>query len=188
MLLLMMNVAQAQTQFDLAAGVSGVKGTTANNAGTNFFPQDVGGGPFPSASIDFLFFKHFGVQAEVTGKVKRNLSQGFQPYRAIFYDGGVVYSPPLGKHAALEVTTGVGSEVARFYAPAAGVQCPFVSCTTFPNDTHLLWELGASVRVPAWHKIFVRPLVKAYFIHNNFDFSSDHAIRLGAEIGYTFGK
>lgn len=186
LLLLMASAAQAQTQVDVAIGASGVKGTSANNAGTNFFPQDVGGGLFPSVSADFIFFKHFGVEGEVTGKPKRSLSQGFQPYRTVFYDVGAIYSPPLGKHAALELTAGAGQEFGRFYAPT--LPCTFVTCTVFTDTDHVLWDLGAAIRIPAWHKIFIRPEVKAYFIPNNFEFSGDHAVRLGASIGYTFGK
>lgn len=186
-LLLMASVAQAQTQLDLAFGVSGVKGTSANNpADANFFPQDVGGGVFPNFSGDFLFRHHFGIDGEVSWRATRNLSQGFLPFRPIFYDFGAIYAPPLGKRAALEVNTGIGGESIRFYTGT--LTCSFFSCTDFTSSNHFLWELGGGLRLYAWHNVFIRPEVRFYLIHNNFDFSSNHATRAGASIGYSFGR
>lgn len=185
-LLLMAGAAQAQTQLDLGFGVSGVKGTSANNAGINFFPQDVGGGVFPTFNGDFLLWKHFGIGGEVSFRATRNLSQGFLPYRPIFYDFGGVYAPPLGKHAALELTTGIGGESVRFYTGT--LTCNFFSCTDFTSNNHLLWELGGGVKLYTWRNVFVRPEARFYLIRNNFEFSGNHATRLGATIGYSFGR
>ncbi len=185
-LCLMASTAQAQAQFDAAFGVSGIKGTSAANAGTNFFPQDVGGGVFPTFSGDFLLFKHFGIGGEVSWRATRNLSQGFLPFRPIFYDFGAVYAPPLGKHAALELTGGLGGESVRFYQGV--LTCNFFSCSDFTSTNHLLGELGAGVRLYAWHNVFIRPEARFYFVRNNNEFSSAHAIRLGASIGYSFGR
>lgn len=186
MLLLMGTVMKAQTQFDVAFGVSGVKGTSANNASGNFFPQDVGGGAFPAFSGDFLLFKHFGVGGEVSWRATRNLSQGFLPFRPIFYDFGAVYAPPLGKQASLELTTGLGGQSVRFYQPT--LTCNFFACTDFVSSNHLLWEVGGGLRLYAWHNVFVRPEARFYLIRHNFDFSSNHATRLGASVGYSFGR
>lgn len=185
-LLFLASVAQAQTQLDLGFGVSGIKGTSANNAGTNFFPQDVGGGVFPTFSGDFLLFKHFGIEGEVSWRATRNLSQGFLPFRPIFYDFGAIYAPPLGKHAALELTTGLGGESIRFYQ--GFLTCNFFSCTDFTSSNHLLWELGGGLRLYTWHNVFVRPEARFYLVRNNFEFSSNHATRLGVSIGYSFGR
>jgi len=185
-LCLMASTAQAQAQFDAAFGVSGIKGTSAANAGTNFFPQDVGGGVFPTFSGDFLLFKHFGIGGEVSWRATRNLSQGFLPFRPIFYDFGAVYAPPLGKHAALELTGGLGGESVRFYQGV--LTCNFFSCSDFTSTNHLLGELGGGVRLYAWHNVFIRPEARFYFVRNNNEFSSAHAIRLGASIGYSFGR
>jgi hypothetical protein len=187
MCLLMVNAAQAQTQLDLGFGVSGVKGTSANNAGANFFAQDVGGGAFPTFSGDFLLWKHFGIGGEVSWRATQNLSQGgFLPFRPIFYDFGGVYAPPLGKHAALELTTGIGGESVRFYTGT--LTCNFFSCTDFTSTNHLLWEIGGGVRLYAWRNVFVRPEARFYVIRNNFEFSSNHATRLGVSVGYSFGR
>ncbi len=184
--LLTASAAQAQAQFDAAFGVSGIKGTSAADASGNFFPQDMGGGAFPTFSGDFLLFKHFGIQGEVSWRATRNLSQGFLPFRPIFYDFGVVYAPPLGKHAAAEFTTGLGGESIRFYQ--GFLTCNFFNCTDFTSSNHLLWEVGAGLRLYTWHNVFVRPEARFYLVHNNFEFSSNHATRLGASIGYSFGR
>lgn len=179
--------AGAQTQLDLAFGVSGIKGTSASNAGSNFFPQDVGGGAFPTFSGDFLLLKHFGVEGEVSWRATQNSSQGgFSPFRPIFYDFGAIYAPPLGKRAALELTTGIGGESVRFYTGT--FMCNFFSCTNFTSSNHLLWELGGAVRLYAWHNVFVRPEARFYLVRNNFEFSSNHATRLGVSVGYSFGR
>jgi hypothetical protein len=186
-LLLMASAAQAQTQLDLAFGVSGVKGTSANNvSGASFFPQDVGGGAFPTFSGDFLLFKHFGIDGEVSWRATRNLSQGFLPFRPIFYDFGVIYTPPLGKRAALELTTGIGGESIRFYQ--GFLTCNFFQCTDFTSSNHLLWEVGGGLRLYAWHNVFIRPEARFYLVRNNFEFSSNHATRLGVSVGYSFGR
>jgi len=185
-LLLMTSAAQAQTQTDLAVGASTVIGTKAENAGTTFFPQNAGGGLFPTASADFLFFKHFGIEGEIAGRAERTISQGFLPYRTTFYNFGALYSPPLGKHAALEVNAGAGEEVARFYQPT--LLCPFFTCTDFTNTSHLLLAFGGGVRAYVWRQFFVKPDFRFYHIQNNIEFSSNHATRIGISVGYSFGR
>jgi hypothetical protein len=185
-LLFMTSAALAQAQFDAAFGVSGIKGTSAANASGNFFPQDVGGGAFPTFSGDFILLRHLGIEGEASFRATRNLSQGFLPFRPIFYDFGVVYAPPLGKHAALELTTGLGGESIRFYQ--GFTTCNFFSCTNFTSSNHLLWEVGGGLRLYTWHNVFVRPEVRFYLVRNNLEFSSNHATRIGASIGYSFGR
>ena len=172
-------------QFDVAFGLSGVHSTSAVDASGNFFPQDVGGGVFPSFSGDFLLFKHFGVGGEVSWRATRNLSIGFAPFRPIFYDVNAVYAPPLGKHAALEFVAGFGGESIRFYQNF--VTCGAFSCSNFVSSNHLLGDVGAGLKLYVYHDIFIRPEARVYFIRNNFEFSDNHAERLGVSLGYTFG-
>jgi len=187
-LLLIAGAAQAQTEIDLAFGVSGVHGTSFTNAevSSGFFPQDVGGGAFPTFSGDFIFHRHIGIMGEVAWRATQNLSQSIAPFRPIFYDFGAIYAPPLGKHAALEVTTGIGGESIRFYTGT--INCSFISCTDYVSSNHLLWQAGAGVRLYAWRNLFIRPEFRYYLIHDNFEFSSNHAFRAGASLGYSFGR
>ena len=172
-------------QVDAAFGISGVHSTSAIDASGNFFPQDVGGGVFPSFSADFLLFKHFGIGGEVSWRATRNLSDNFAEFRPIFYDVNAVYAPPLGKHAALEFVGGLGGESIRFYQNF--VTCGAFSCSNFVSSNHLLGDVGAGLKLYVYHDIFIRPEARVYFTRNNFEFSDNHAERFGVSIGYTFG-
>src|SRR5258708_23060154 len=99
-LLLMAGAAQAQSQFDVAFGVSGIKGTSANDATGQFFPQDVGGRAFPTFSGDLLLYKHLGLGRQASWTATPNLSGGWQPFRPIFYHTHLTYSPQLTKFAS----------------------------------------------------------------------------------------
>ena len=171
-------------QLDAAFGVGTVTAPSAFDASGEFFPQSVGGGVFPSFSGDFLFLHHFGVGGEVAWRATRNLSQGFLPFRPIFYDFNAVFAPPLGKKAAAELQAGIGGESVRFYQ--GFTTCNFFSCTDFVSTNHFLGHVGGGIKLYAFHNFFIRPEAHFYFIHNNVEFSGNHATRLGVSIGYTF--
>jgi hypothetical protein len=179
------STADAQ-QLDAAFGVSAIKAPSAFDVSStsNFFPQSVGGGAFTGFSGDFLFLKHFGVGGEVFWRAQRNLSQGFLPFRPIFYDFDAVFAPPLGKKAAVELVAGFGGESVRFYQ--GFFTCSFFSCTDFTSANHLLGDVGGGIKLYTVHHIFIRPEARFYFIRNNFEFSGNHATRLGVSLGYTF--
>lgn len=172
-------------QIDAAFAVSALKAPSAFDVSptSNFFPQSVGGGAFVGFSGDFLFIKHFGVGGEVHWRAQRNLSQGFLPFRPIFYDFNAVYAPPLGKRAAAELQGGIGGESVRFYSGT--LTCSFFSCTDFTSTNHLLGDVGGGIKLYVFHHVFLRPEARFYFIRNNFEFSGSHATRLGVSLGYT---
>ncbi|HEY6970114.1 MAG TPA: hypothetical protein VJA94_12980 [Candidatus Angelobacter sp.] len=171
-------------QADIAFGVGTVTAPSAFDATGDFFPQSVGGGVFPSFSGDVLFLHHFGVGGNVSWRATRNLSQGFLPFRPIFYDFNAVFAPPLGKHAAAQLEGGIGGESVRFYQ--GFVTCSFFSCTDFVSTNHFLGHVGGGIKFYVFHNFFIRPEAHFYFIHNNVEFSGNHATRVGASIGYTF--
>lgn len=171
-------------QLDAAFGLSGLIGTPSSDASGDHFPQTVGGGVFPTITGDVLLAHHFGIGGEVFWRATQNVSQGFLPFRPIFYDFNAVFAPPVGKHAAIQVEGGIGGESVRFYQPF--VTCSFFSCTNFTSSNHFLGHLGAGVKLYTVHHIFIRPEVGFYFINNNVEFSGPHATRIGASIGYTF--
>jgi hypothetical protein len=180
----MFGTANAQ-QVDGAFTVSGLKAPSAFDVSpsSQFFPQSVGGGTFVGFSGDFLFLKHFGLGGEVNWRAKRNLSQGFLPFRPIFYNFNAVFAPPLGKHAAAELVAGIGGESVRFYQNT--FTCSFFSCTDFTSANHLLGDVGGGLKLYIFHHVFLRPEARFYFIRNNFEFSGSHATRLGVSLGYT---
>ena len=171
-------------QFDVAFGLGGLSApssSTANLAGT---PVSLGGGVYPAFSGDFLFKKHLGLGAEVSWRATQANYAGIAPYRPIFYDVYGLYNHTFGK-VAPQLLVGIGAESLRFYQPY--IQCGAFGCTNYNSSNHFMGVLGGGFSVYVWGHMFVRPEVRAYLIHNNVEFNSNHAIRYGASIGYTFG-
>ena len=179
---LLAGVAHGQ-QFDVGVGVSALKAPSAFDASSDFFPQSIGGGAFPVFSADFLIKHQFGFGGEVFWRAKRNVSQDFLPFRPIFYDFNAVWAPKLGRTAQAELQAGLGGESVRFYQPFAN--CNFFSCTDFTSTNHFMGHFGGGLRFYFWHNVFIRPEVHLYLVHNNFEFSGAHAVRIGASIGYS---
>ncbi len=175
--------AAAQQQFDIAFGVRTVTAPSASSAPASFTPQSIGGGAYPTFSADYLFFKHLGIGGEVSWRASRNVYLGFQPYRPIFYDIGAVYAPPLGKHAAAELTAGIGAQSVRFYQPF--FTCGFTGCTNFTSSNHFMGAFGGGLKIYVYGGVFIRPEARLYLVHNNFEFSGSRATNFGLSIGYT---
>src|SRR6266567_6200453 len=158
------SAAQAQ-QFDLTFGVSTVTGPKSTPQ-----LQTVSGGAYPNIGLDFLFFKNLGVGFNAAFRAKQNLYQGFQPFRPFFYDVDLVYAPPLGKRAQLELSAGIGAESVRFYTPF--LTCgTFTGCTNFVSSNHFLGQFGGAMRFYVTNKVFIRPEAHVYVVRNNFEFS-----------------
>jgi hypothetical protein len=182
-ILLITGAASAQ-QIDFGFGVSTLTSPSASSATGNYSPQKMGGGAYPVFSGDFLFKHQFGIEGEVAWRAHQNIGFGFQPYRPILYDFNAIWAPRFGKRAAAEVLGGFGGESIRFYTPY--VNCSFTGCTDYVSSQHLLADVGGGLKFYVTRSIFVRPEVRAYFIRNNYEFSSPRAVREGVSIGYTF--
>jgi hypothetical protein len=173
------SAAQAQ-QFDLSFGVSGLVAPESTPT-----LQTIGGGAYPTFGLDFLFYHNLGVGFNAAFRASQNLYQGFQPFRPFFYDVDLVYGPPLGKHAQLELSAGIGAESVRFYTPF--LTCgTFTGCTDFVSSNHFLGQFGGAVRLYVTNRVFIRPEAHLYVVHNNFEFSGSHATRFGLSLGYSF--
>ncbi|HKW26586.1 MAG TPA: hypothetical protein VJN48_12430 [Terriglobales bacterium] len=143
---------------------------------------------YPTFTGDFLFHKNFGVGAEVSWRATQTNFAGVPtaPYRPVFYDVNAVYAPRFSRISP-ELLAGIGAESLRFYQPF--FNCGVLgNCTNYTSSNHLMGVLGGGVRLYVWGHMFVRPEVRAYLIRNNVEFNSNHAIRYGASIGYTFGS
>jgi hypothetical protein len=173
------STAQAQ-QFDLSFGVSALTAPASTPT-----LQTMGGGAYPSFGLDFLFYHNFGVGFNAAFRASQNLYQGFQPFRPFLYNVGVVYAPPLGKRAQLDLSAGIGAESIRFYTPFLTCSS-FTGCTDFVSSNHFLGQFGAGVRLYVTPRIFIRPEASLYVINNNFEFSGSRATRFGVSIGYSF--
>ncbi len=180
--------AQAQ-QVDAAFNLSTVVAPSSSSAlnSTNYASQSVGGGTYPGFTFDFLLHKQLGIQTEINWRATQNVYQGYQPFRPIFWDVNGIWVPHLGPHIDGEILAGVGVQNVRFYNNY--YTCSYFSgCTTYNSENKFDGHFGAGIRLYITHNLFVRPEAHIYLINNNHDFSSFHAQRYGASIGYSFGR
>ena len=183
-------LAQAQ-KVDVGFGMSTILAPSANGyLGENngHEPVSQAGGLYPGFSGDVLFWHNVGLGGEIFWRGSQ-LNYGSQlnlPVRPIFYAFNGVYSPKIANHTYLEVVAGIGAQSTRQYC---GASCydPYTN-TTFVSDTHFMGDFGGGIKFYPWGGLFVRPEARVYLINNNLLFSSNHAIRVGASIGYTFGR
>jgi hypothetical protein len=174
------NFAQAQ-KVDFAFGVSSVIAPGANSQGPS-----LSGGTYPGFSGDVLFWHNFGIGAEVYWKATQSNYPGIPPtpFRPLFLDFNGVYAPKLASHTWLELSAGIGAVDTRIYCS----QCGNGYNTNYDSDKHFMGDLGAGIKFYPIGNFFVRPEAKIYLVTNNQLFSSSYATRVGASIGYTFGK
>jgi outer membrane protein with beta-barrel domain len=179
--------AQAQ-QFDMTFGASTVIAPSSSSATGNFTPQTIGGGTYLGFSGDYLFWHNIGLNGEINWRASQNLYGGNQPFRPLFIDFNGMWVPHLSERVQPEFKAGLGVASVRFYTPT--FTCDFFSgsCTNYDTRNHFMGDLGAAVRLYVHGHVFVRPEVQLYLIHNNVEFSSGHAERVGVSIGYTFGS
>ena len=177
------NLAYAQGG-DLALGFGSLLSTSSANASGNYAPQSMGGGLYPTFSVDFLLHHRLGVSGEISWRGGRNLYEGYEPFRPIFYDINGIYAPRLSKHLGFEVMAGIGAASTRFYS--GSYTCNFISCTDYNSTNHFMGHFGAGIKLYVHGNFFIRPEAHVYLIHNNFEFSSGAVERVGASIGYTF--
>jgi len=171
-------------QFDAAFGISTTTSGSPTTTNGLFYPSDRGG-TYPGFSADFLVHHHFGLEGELFWRASQSLYGGYQPYRPIFYAFNAIWAPRITKNITAEVMGGIGGEDLRFYGY---VNCnAFFGCTTYSSSNHFMGDAGAGIRAYVWHGAFIRPEVRAYFINNNVEFSSNTVIRYGVSLGYSFG-
>lgn len=173
------------SQFDVGFGVGTILAPSTNTNSTNHSPQSLTGGAYIGFSGDYLFWHYFGVEGEVNWRASQGYYFAIQPYRPIFYDINAIYAPPLGKHAQLELLAGIGGLSTRFYTP--NYSCSFYYCTNYYSSNHFDGDVGVGLRIYAYKGLFIRPEFRQYFIHNNYEFNSAYASRVGGTIGYSFG-
>lgn len=182
---------------DVAFGVGTVVAPSASSASGNYYPQSLGGGAFPVFSGDVIFFKHqFGISANVAWRASQGQYTTFQlfggtlqplaltPYRPIFYDFNGIWAPNHLKRVVPQLEAGIGAESIRFYQPF--ITCGSLGCTNYSSSNHFLGHFGGGMKLYVKGGFFVRPEAHVYLVHNNTEFSSGHAERVGLSIGYTF--
>jgi hypothetical protein len=168
---------------DVSIGFGSLLAPSSASASGNYSAQTMGGGLYPSFRFDFLLHHHLGLGAEMSWRWSRNLYQGYEPFRPIFYDFNAVYAPRFGK-VGIDLMGGIGAESVRFYP--GSYQCNFFTCTNYVSTNHFLGHVGGGVKLYVHGNFFVEPEAHLYLIRNNNEFSSGRAERVGASIGYSF--
>lgn len=181
-------LAQAQT-IDVSAGIAAIDAPGTRVADNiSHQPQSLTGGAYLVFSGDYLFFhKHIGVEGEFV----RRQTEGLDPvnnllFRPMFYDANAIWTKKFFKRFTAELEGGAGMETTRFYTAGCGSKG---NC--YVNKNHFMGDAGAGIKIyplqrSVFRHIFIRPEGRFYFIRAAQEFSSDHAIRFGASIGYSF--
>lgn len=169
---------------DLALGFGTLVSTPSAQASGNYAPQSIGGGLYTTFSVNFLLRHNLGVSGEFSWRDGRNLYEGYEPFRPLFYDLNGLYSRRLGKYLGVEAMGGIGAASTRFYS--GSYTCNFITCTDYVSSTHFMGHFGGGVKLYVHGNFFIRPEAHVYLIHNNNEFSSGRVERVGASIGYTF--
>ncbi len=185
--LLLAVLARAQ-QTDVAVGAGILESTKNSTATVGFLPPPEKGGLYPGFSIIRIRPSRYGYGGEFAYSYNRQVYNGFQQYRPILYDIDGVFTPHLFHKADAVIMGGVGGQTVLFYDQFGF--CSFSSgCAVHVNSTKFLFHAGIGLRYALWKRLFVRPEAHLYRIVNNTDtFHSDNVLRVGASLGYTFGR
>ena len=187
--LLLAGTVQAQ-QIDAQFGLSGIHAPSATNFNlnsTDHSPQSLTGGVYPSFAADFIIWHNLGFNGEVSWKASQGLYQGTFGYRPILYDFNAVYSRKVSR-VGFALMGGLGAESIRFYSDLVQNCNSLGQCTNYVSSNHFLGHVGGALRLYVTHSVYVAPEAHFYLIHNNLEFTSNHATRYGVNIGYTFGR
>ncbi len=175
-------------EVDIAVGGSTAYSAKPTSASEAFQPPAERGGVFPSVSAQIVRDDHFGINAEFAYRYDKALYNGYQPYRPAQYDINLVYAPAVNHRTKVDLMAGIGGQTTIFYN--TNNNCPSNAgvCSLHFNTTHFAAHLGIDLRRYVWRNFFVRPEVHYYRIIDNSEFHSDNLIRMGASIGYTWGR
>ncbi|SPF39317.1 conserved exported hypothetical protein [Candidatus Sulfotelmatobacter kueseliae] len=177
--------ARAQ-EIDIMAGGGTLFSSKSTSSSQAYIPPPEKGGTYPSVGAEAIFKNHFGLNAEVAFRYHEAFYNGYQHFRPVLSDVNGVFAPRIGPKTSIDFMTGFGVQNLSFYnqfATCSGV------CPTFISTHHFLLHAGAGVRYYFWRHFFVRPEAHYYYIVGNTDqFHSGNILRLGASIGYSFGR
>lgn len=187
--LLFANFAPAQEQGDVMVGGGTLFSFSSPTDIVTFQPLTEKGGTYLSLGGDLVAFPHrLGLNVETSWKYKQATYYGYENYRPFFTDVNALYQPRITKKIGLDFLAGVGIASNRFDILGS---CNIPGCTNYTSSNHFMEDIGAGLRYYVWHHlphIFVRPEAHYYHIQNNLGFNSSNVFRVGASVGYTFGK
>ena len=113
------------------------------------------GGAYPVVQRGPSFEARFGWVASWPGEAVRISMPVSSPIVHFSMTLNGIYAPKLGKHAAAELSAGIGWESLRFYQ--GFTSCGAISCTDFVSSNHFMGHFGAGLRYYFHGHFFVRP-------------------------------
>jgi hypothetical protein len=176
--------ARAQ-QIDIAVGDSTLFSAKSNSASQAYLPPPEDGGTYPSATAEAVFKNHLGLNLEAAFRYRQGLYNGYQRYRPVLSDVNAVFAPRVGAKTSADLMAGIGGETVIFYNRFANCAA---SCPVRISSYHFLLHAGVGLRYYFLGHLFVRPEAHYYYVVGNSEFHSGNVLRLGASIGYTFGR
>jgi len=181
--------ARAQ-EIDLAVGGSTLFSSKPTSASLAYPPPVEKGGNYPFVSAEVIRKNHFGLSAEMAFRYKQGLYNGYQRFRPLLYDVNGVFAPQISDNISADFMAGIGGQSLIFYNRFASCSPSYSgNCPISISSNHFLVHLGGGVRYYFWRNFFARPEAHYYYIVGNTDqFHSSNVLRLGASIGYSFGR
>jgi hypothetical protein len=173
-------------QIDLAVGASSLFSSKSISTSQAFLPPPEKGGMYPGASVNILFRKHLGVNAEGAFRYREGLYNGYQRFRPVIYDVNALFVSRLSDKSGLDLLAGIGGQSLIFYNKFG--TCNYSSCPITVSSTQLMGHIGAGVRYYFLGNFFARPELHYYFVKNNIEFHSNNVFRAGVSIGYSFHR
>jgi hypothetical protein len=178
-------------QADIMVGGSTLMSPYTPSDLVTFQPPIERGGTYVGISGDYIKFKHrLGFNAETAWRHHETNYDGYETYRPIFTDFNALFQPKLGKSQkfGLDLFAGIGVASTRFNILS---YCGSPGCINYTSSNHFMEDIGGGLRYYVWHRlphVFVRGEGHYYHIQNNVEFHGDNVFRVGASVGYTFGK
>ena len=187
MLFALVGVAGAQ-EVDIAVGGTTLFSAQPTSASQAFQPPAEKGGLYPSARVQYIRKDRLGFNGEFSWRYKESLYNGFQRYRPVLYDVNAVFAPTVSYRTKVDLMAGVGGQTSIFYNTFRNCGANSGVCTVHLNSTHIAAHLGIDLRRYVWRNLFVSPEVHYYRIINNSEYHSDNVLRMGASLGYSWGR
>ena len=155
-------------------------------------------------SGDLMFWKHFGINAEVSFQpAKQNyvtlqtpdLAAGVAGYtlqeRTTLYDFNGVYQPVKTERVAVKLYGGIGGANLKFYENS--VSSTAITGTQnysqfFGSSNHFQVHGGAAVQIYVKGHLFVRPQFDFHYVNNLTQYGHNYITQEMVWVGYTLGS
>lgn len=213
-------LAHAQSGVDFAVGFGGAQAPAAKTGldpntllgctlGTN--PSGAGCASTPALNAfmmgfsgDLMFWKHFGIGAEVSFQpAKQNyvtlqsasptLGQGAinLQSRTTLYDFNGIYQPVKTERVAVKLYGGIGGANLKFYE--SGTSTTALTGTQafsqyFGSANHFQVHGGAAVQIYLKGHLFIRPQFDIHYVNNLSQFGHNYITQEMVWLGYTLGS